>query len=90
VTFNYGDDFNEAAVRKIAEGSQAKFQGMHGLRYKIFTVNGEKRQALNVYVWDSEEAKAFFTDQMVDRVTGLYGVGPSLEYVGIAALVANR
>jgi hypothetical protein len=30
VTFRYGNDFNEAAVRKIAENSRARFAGMPG------------------------------------------------------------
>jgi len=42
------------------------------------------------YVWDSEEAaKAFFTDEMLERVAGLYGVRPTIEFVQIATLVEN-
>jgi len=55
-----------------------------------FTLNPEKREAVNFYVWDSEEAaKAFFTDALVERVTGLYGVRPDVEFVQIATLVEN-
>jgi heme-degrading monooxygenase HmoA len=90
VTFQYGADFNEAKVRKIAEGARAKFEGMPGLRSKLFSVRPEQRAATNVYVWESEAAaKAFFTDQMVERVTGLYGVRPSVEYAQVAELVDN-
>jgi len=90
VTFRFGDKFDEQAVRKIAEAARAKFEGMAGLRSKAFTVNPVKREAANFYVWDSEEAaKAFFTDQMLERVTGLYGVRPMDEFVEIAALVEN-
>jgi hypothetical protein len=90
VTFHYRDDFDEQAVRKIAETARAKFEGMPGLRSKAFTINSEKREATNFYVWDSEEAaKAFFTDALLERVTGLYGVRPSVEFVQIAALVEN-
>jgi len=63
---------------------------MPGLRSKAFTVNAEKREATNFYVWDSEEAaKAFFTDALLERVTGLYGVRPDVQFVEIAALVEN-
>ena len=90
VTFRYGDNFDERAVRKIAEASRAKFEGMPGLRSKAFTVNSGKREATNFYVWESEDAaKAFFTDALLERVTGLYGVSPSVEFVQIAALVEN-
>jgi hypothetical protein len=90
VTFRYGEDFDEQAVRKLAETARPRFQGMPGLRSKAFTVNSRRREATNFYVWDSEDAaKAFFTDALVDRVTGLYGVRPSVEFVQIAALVEN-
>jgi hypothetical protein len=90
VTFRYGDDFNEAAVRKIADGARAKFEGMPGLRQKVFTLRPEKREATNFYVWDSEEAaRGFFTDQLLEGVTRLYGVRPSVEYAQIAAAVDN-
>jgi hypothetical protein len=90
VTFRYGDGFDEQAVRKIAEAARAKFEGMPGLRSKAFTINTGEREATNFYVWDSKEAaKAFFTDALVESVTGLYGVRPSVEFVQIAALVEN-
>jgi hypothetical protein len=90
VTFRYGDNFNEQTVRKIAETARAKFEGMPGLRSKAFTINPTKREATNFYVWDSEaEAKAFFTEDLLARVTGLYGVRPGVEFVPIASLVEN-
>ncbi len=91
VTFRYGDNFDEQAVRKIAETARARFEGMPGLRSKAFTLNSAKREATNFYVWDSDQAaKAFFTDELLERVTGLYGVRPSVEFVEIAALVENN
>jgi hypothetical protein len=90
VTFRYGDNFDERAVRKIAETARAKFEGMPGLRSKAFTLNSGKREATNFYVWESEEAsEAFFTDELLERVTGLYGVRPIVESVQIATLVDN-
>jgi hypothetical protein len=91
VTFRYGEDFDEQAVRKIAETARVRFEGMPSLRSKAFTLNSEKREAANFYVWDSEDAaKAFFSDQLLERVAGLYGVQPSVEFVQIATLVENR
>ena len=90
VTFHYAENFDERAVRKIAETARAKFEGMPGLRSKAFTLNSGKREASNFYVWESEDAaKAFFTDELLERVTGLYGVRPSIEFVQIATLVEN-
>ena len=90
VTFRYEDDFNEQTVRKIAETARIKFEGMAGLRSKAFTFNSAKREATNFYVWDSEDAaKAFFTGELLEQITGLYGVRPSVEFVQIATLVEN-
>jgi len=90
VTFRYEDNFNEQAVQEIAETARARFENMPGLRSKAFTVNSAKREATNFYVWDSEDAaKAFFTDALLERVTGLYGVRPSVEFVQIVTLVEN-
>jgi len=90
VTFHYGDNFDEPTVRKIAEIARVRFEGMPGLRSKTFTLNSGKREAVNFYVWDAEEAaKEFFTDELLERVAGLYGVRPSIEFVQIVALVEN-
>ena len=90
VTFRLGDHFDEEALRKIGETARGKFEGMPGLRSKAFTFNSAERKAVNFYVWDSEDAaKAFFTDQLIERVTGLYGVRPTIEFVQIATLVEN-
>ena len=90
VTFRYGDNFDEQAVRKIAETARPTFEGMPGLRFKAFTVNSGKREATNFYIWDSEEAaRAFFNAALLERVTGLYGVRPGVEFVQIATLVEN-
>lgn len=91
VTFRYEDRFDERTVREIAEAARGRFEGMSGLHSKAFTLNPGKREAANFYVWDSEEAaRAFFTDELLERIAGLYGVRPSVEFVQIAALVENR
>jgi hypothetical protein len=91
VTFRYGDDFDEAKLRAIAENARTKFEGMQGLRSKAFTVNAEKREARNFYVWNSKDAaKALFTDQFREMVSDLYGASPSVEFVQIFTLVENE
>ena len=90
VAFRYGENFDERAVRKIAETARPRFEGMPGLRSKAFTLNSGKREATNFYVWESEDAaKSFFTDELLERVTGIYGVRPTVEFVQIATLVEN-
>jgi len=91
VRFHYDKEFNEARVRQIADKARAKFEGMPGLRSKTFTVDTHIRDALNFYIWDSESAaKAFFTDQFIERVTELYGVRPTVQFAQVVALVDNQ
>lgn len=90
VTFCYGEQFDEQALRKIAETARGKFVGMPGLRSKAFMIRPGSREAVNVYVWDSEDAaRAFFREALLDRVTNLYGVRPSVEFTIIAEMVEN-
>ena len=90
VTFRYESGFDAATVRKIADGARGRFEGMPGLHVKLFAIDSEKREARNVYVWDSEAAaRAFFTEELTQRVTALYGVRPTVEFAEVAALVEN-
>jgi heme-degrading monooxygenase HmoA len=90
VTFSYGADFDRARVESVADNARAMFVGMPGLHSKVFTVDEPNRRAVNVYVWESAEAaKAFFSDQLVELVTDLYGVPPIVDFVDIAAVVEN-
>lgn len=91
VEFQYADDFDRARVVEVARRARSTFEGMPGLRQKAFTVDEENRRAVNVYVWESDEAaRAFFDDALVERVTGLYGARPTVTFVEIAELVDNR
>jgi heme-degrading monooxygenase HmoA len=90
VTFQYDQDFDHARVISIADNARPTFEGMPGLRSKAFTVDDTGRRAMNFYVWDSADAaKSFFSEEMRQRVTGLYGVVPTIDFVEIAQLVDN-
>jgi hypothetical protein len=91
VTFCYAAaSFDEEALRGIAQQARGRFEGMPGLRSKAFTVDTAKREARNFYVWNSAAAaRAFFTEELLERVTGLYGVRPSVDFLEIAGLVEN-
>ena len=89
VTFD-ADDLDEARVRKIAAEARGMFEHMPNLRAKLFTLAESKQRATNVYVWESEAAaRDFFTTELVERVTGLYGVRPRVEFAEIVELVDN-
>jgi heme-degrading monooxygenase HmoA len=90
VTFQYGEDFDHARVVSIAENARGMFEGMPGLKSKVFTVDDTRQRAMNFYVWESADAaKSFFSEELRERVTGRYGVEPTIDFVEIAQLVDN-
>jgi hypothetical protein len=90
VRFEYHDNFDRQRIVDVADHGQAIFVGMPGLRFKFFTFDEKLRRAANFYVWESRElAESFFTDQLKDQVTDLYGVSPVIEFVEIAQVVEN-
>ena len=89
VIFQY-DDFDRARVIAVAENARGTFEGMPGLRFKFFTFDEQHHRATNFYVWDSKDAaEGFFSEELRERVTGLYGVAPTIDFVEIAQIVDN-
>jgi heme-degrading monooxygenase HmoA len=90
VTFEYNDDFDRARVIAVAENARSMFEGMPGLRCKFFTLDDEHHRATNFYVWESKDAAdGFFSEELRERVTGLYGVSPTIDFVEIVQMVDN-
>jgi hypothetical protein len=90
VTFRSSSELGRDRAMGVAEKASPMFHGMPGLRSKAFTWDPESGEATNFYVWDSEEAaRAFFSPELAERVTGLYGVAPEIRFVEIGALVEN-
>jgi hypothetical protein len=91
VRFDFGDEFDRSRVTKVAQEARSMFEGMPGLRQKVFTVDEAGRSATNFYVWDTtEQAEAFFTPQLTEMVIGLYGVRPTITYADVEAVVRNE
>ena len=87
----FESEFSETRVRQIAANARSRFERMPGLRSKAFTVDTENKEALNFYLWESEEAaRAFFSPELLERVTGLYGVYPTVQFTQVAELVDNQ
>jgi hypothetical protein len=90
VTFTGSDKFDRSALAKTADELREPFEGMPGLRFKGFAVSEDGLEAKNFYVWDDEEkARGFFTDELVEMVTGVYGVPPKIDYLDILEFVDN-
>jgi hypothetical protein len=90
VTFQYNGTFDRGSVASIAESARGMFEGMPDLRSKVFTVDDLGQRAMNFYVWESADAaERFFSAEMRQRVTALYGVEPTIHFVEILRLVDN-
>lgn len=90
VTFEGSDGPDRDRAAKVAHEARHMFEGMAGLRSKVFTYDEAAARATNVYVWDSEDAaRAFFNPELTELVTGLYGVAPSIAFVEVLELVDN-
>jgi hypothetical protein len=90
VTLRFAEEFSAPKARELAQSSRAKFEGMPGLRSKLFGVLPELREVRNVYVWDDPAAaRGLFTPEVRDRIATLYGAQPIIEYAEVCALVDN-
>lgn len=90
VTFTQTEKFDHATLAKIAGELRAPFEGMAGLRFKSFMLDEDSGRARNFYLWDDEEkGRAFFTEELIGKVTGIYGVSPTIEYLDIVGFVDN-
>ncbi|MFI7499529.1 hypothetical protein ACIBVL_13665 [Streptomyces sp. NPDC049687] len=90
VTFTQTDKFDRSTVARIAGELRGPFEGMAGLRFKSFMLDEDGVQARNFYLWDDEEkGRAFFTEEIVDKVTGMYGVPLKIEYLDVVGFVDN-
>jgi heme-degrading monooxygenase HmoA len=91
IEFQYADDFDRTRIEGIARSERGRFEGLPGLRQKAFTLDEQNRRATNVYLWETEEAaRGFFSDELVEKVTGLYGVRPTITFVEVAEFVDNE
>ena len=90
VTFDYDGDFDRARVIKQAEDSKAMIAAIPDVRFKFYTYDEKNQRATNFYVWESQDAaERFFTEELRELVTGLYGAAPRIDYVEIAEIVDN-
>jgi hypothetical protein len=65
-------------------------RGKQWLWWKFFTFDEAAGRATNVYAWETREAaEAFFSDDVRQLVTELYGVEPRVSIVDIVQVVNN-
>ena len=77
-------------AEKVAHEARGTFEGMAGLRSKAFTYDGDARRATNVYLWEDEQAaRSFFSEDLRQRVSALYGVESEITFADVLELVDN-
>lgn len=90
VRVQFDGSIDAEKIRSIAHDSRARFEGMPGLKLKAYTLDTERHEATNFYIWESEAAaRALFTPETIERIGGLYGGQISVDFVEIAELVEN-
>jgi heme-degrading monooxygenase HmoA len=91
VTIGPDPELTRERATAVAEEEGPKFEGIDGLRSKVFMWNDETGTVTNTYVWDSEEAaRAFFKPELAALVIELYGAEPHVQFTEVSALVENQ
>ena len=81
LTFRFGADFDAARIREVAKAARGEHHGKPGLRSKSFSIDTNLREAVQLYLWDSEDAAHdFFTPARLELITALYGVKPTVRF----------
>ena len=90
VTIGPGEGLTGRRATAVAEQAGPMFEGMDGLRSKVFMWDDETGTVTNTYVWDSEAAaRAFFTPELNAQIVELYGVEPQVRFTEVSALIDN-
>ena len=90
VTIGPGPDLNRQRASAAAEQAAPMFEGMDGLRSKVFMWDDETGTVINTYVWESEPAaRAFFTPEVKAQIIELWGAEPQVRFAEVSALVDN-
>ncbi len=91
VTIGPAPNLDREHASAVAEQEAPHFEGMDGLRSKVFMWDDEAGTVISTYVWESEPAaQAFFTSPEVKaKITELYGVEPKVRFVEVSALIDN-
>ncbi len=67
------------------------YEGMPGLIRKYYVGTEDGTTVGGVYLWESREAAdATYDDAWRERVTGAYGVAPTMTYLDTPVVVDNR
>jgi hypothetical protein len=90
VTIGPSSDLDRERANSVAAAATPMFDGMDGLRSKVFMWDEASQTVTNTYVWESEDAaRAFFTPEMAVKITEFYGAAPQVRLLEVSALIEN-
>ena len=77
VTIGPGENLDRQRASAVAEQEAPKFEGMDGLRSKVFMWDDETGTVTSTYVWDSEPPPAHSSPRRSSRRWSPSSTGPS-------------
>jgi hypothetical protein len=90
VTIGPSESLDRSRANAVAEQAAPMFEGMAGLRSKVFMWDEQAATVTNTYVWDSEQAaREFFTPELSQQIIEFYGAEPTVRFAEVSALVDN-
>lgn len=88
VRFPADPSLDPARLSNLIRESIPRFQGIPGLRRKVFI--GNDTTGGGVYEWDSRAAAdAYFNETWTERMHDVYGAVPTVEFFDLHAVVDN-
>ena len=67
VVFDYDGDFDRSRVIEVAKNARKMFEGLPGLRFKVFTLDDTQQRAMNFDVWDSRRRRKLSSPKSSER-----------------------
>lgn len=80
VTIGPGENLDRQRASAVAEQEAPKFEGMDGLRSKVFMWDDETGTVTSTYVWDSEPAAGAFSRRRSSRRRSSSSTGSSRTF----------
>ncbi len=92
VTFRHPEGaYDRERFEAINRSTAPKYEGLAALIWKSYWYDDDARENGGIYLWSSREAaEATHDEAHLERLTGLYGVRPSVRWLDVPVFVDNR
>ncbi len=91
VTFRYPPEaFDADRFMAAARERRGFYEGLAGLREKIYWVAPERAEAGGIYLWESREAaERVYSPEWRARAADAFGASPEVRYAEVTDLIVN-